>query len=79
MRILISIANLEEENTTFTNLRNYTSSSFKTPSLQEKTMQSYLKLCNGLTPREIAKQCLANANTFIGKSWLKQIRIGAES
>ena len=77
MRRLISIANIEEETTTFTNLRNYTSSSFKTPSLQEKTMQSYLKLCNGLTPREIAKQCLANANTFIGKSWLKQIRIGA--
>jgi hypothetical protein len=78
MRKLISIAQENpDEATTFTNLRNYNSSSFKTPSLQEQTMQSYLKLCNGLKPKEIATKCLANANSFVGKSWLKQLQIGA--
>ena len=40
-------------------------------------MQSYMKYCGGLTPREIAKKCLTEANTFSGKSWLKKIQIGA--
>lgn len=53
----------------------HTSMSMNNP--QNQTMKLYMKYCDGLTPRDIAKKCLDDANAFTGRSWLKQISIGA--
>ena len=65
------------------NANSLTSSSiFKSSSLmslddlKEETAQSFVKYCDGYTPRDIAKKCLKEASLFNGKSWLKQFKIG---